>query len=75
MKMIFVVFSITSDDGKHLAMADTIKTGENLAAHINRYGAGICHLCENREQAENIATAWNRSYWENGTYYFNTPPA
>lgn len=48
MKMIFVVFNITQD-GKHYAIADTIKTGENLLTHCRRYNADVCHLCESRK--------------------------
>lgn len=43
MKMIFVVFSIEKD-GKFHAIADTIKTGENLLVHCRRYNANICHF-------------------------------
>lgn len=66
MKLIFVVFSITQD-GKHHAIADTIRTGENLKSHINRYNCDICHLCESRKEAETIARVWNESYKANGT--------
>lgn len=69
MKMIFVVFSI-KQDGKFYAVADTIRTGENLLAHCKRYNSDICHLCESRKQAEEIAAEWNRSYKENGTALF-----
>lgn len=71
MKKIFVVYCIT-DGGKHAAFADTIRTGENLFYHVNRYkGADICHLCESRKQADGIAVAWNQSYKANGTYLYN----
>ena len=66
MKMIFVVFSI-EQSGKFYAVADTIRTGENLLAHCRRYNANICHLCESRKQAEAIAAAWNESYKTNET--------
>lgn len=69
MKMIFVVFDI-KQDGKHYAIADTIRTGENLMAHCRRYNTDICHLCESRKQAEQIAAIWNNSYKENGTALF-----
>ena len=61
MKMIFVVFR-TEQSGKFYAVADTIRTGENLLAHCRRYNSNICHLCESRKQAETIAAAWNESY-------------
>lgn len=67
MKMIFVVFSI-QQNGKFYAVADTIRTGENLVYHCCRRGADICHLCEGRKQAEEIAAAWNASYIANGTH-------
>ena len=66
MKMIFVVFSITQN-GKHHAIADTIRTGENLLTHCTRYNADICHLCESRREADKIAIAWNEAYKANGT--------
>lgn len=67
MKMIFVVFSI-HENGKFYAVADTIRTGENLVYHCRRYNAQICHLCESRKQADEIAAAWNASYIANGTH-------
>ena len=66
MKNIYIVFNITKD-GKHHAIADTIRTGENLIPHINKHNANIAHLCESRTQAEQIAAAWNQSYKNNGT--------
>ena len=66
MKLIFVVF-VVERDGKYLALADTIRTGENLVSHCNRYNAKICHLCESRKQAEELAMAWEESYRKNGT--------
>lgn len=66
MKMIFVVFEMKMD-GKYYAAADTIRTGENLIAYCKRHNADICHLCESRKQAEEIALAWNESYRANGT--------
>lgn len=66
MKKIFVVFSIVQD-GKRYAIADTIRTGENLKAHLSRYNCDVCHLCESRKEAEAIALAWNESYKANGS--------
>lgn len=66
MKMIFCVFSV-NQNGKFYAVADTIRTGENLITHCRRYNSDICHLCESRKQAEEIAAAWNKAYKENGT--------
>ena len=69
MKKIFVVFSITQD-GKHYAIAETIRTGENLLNYCSRYNADICHLCESRQEAEDLALYWNKSYKANGTSLF-----
>ena len=69
MKKIFVVFSITQD-GKRYAIADTIRTGENLLNHCRRHNADICHLCESRQRAENLALYWNESYRANNTSLF-----
>jgi hypothetical protein len=66
MKMIFVVFQI-EQNGKFCAIADTIRTGENLIARCNRYNSNICHLCESRKQAEVLAAVWNEAYKANGT--------
>ena len=70
MKKIFVVYSI-EQDGKRYAIADTIRTGENLIPIIKRYNTDICHLCESRQQAEQIAIEWNESYKANCTYVLN----
>lgn len=66
MKMIFVVFVI-SENGKRFAMADTIRTGENLLSHIRKYNCEVVHLCESRKQAEQLAIEWNKTYKTNGT--------
>lgn len=66
MKMIFVVF-VVSRNGKHHAFADTIKVGENLASHIGRHKADVCHICESRKQADDLAVEWNKTYKANGT--------
>ena len=66
MKMIFVVFDI-EQNGKRYAIADTIRTGENLKSHISRYKCDVCHLCESRKEAEAIAYTWNEAYKANGT--------
>lgn len=56
-----------AENGKYYAVADTIRTGENLLSHIARYRANIVHLCETRKQAEETAAAWNETYKENKT--------
>ena len=66
MKKIFVVFN-TAKNGKYHAIAETIKTGENLLPFIKRYEANVVHLCETRKQADTLAIEWNQTYKENGT--------
>ena len=66
MKMIFIVFDI-EQNGKRYAIADTIRTGENLKSFIDRYKCDVCHLCESRKEAETLARVWNESYKANGT--------
>lgn len=69
MKMIFVVFTI-NENGKSYSFADTIKAGENILAYCQRYNSDVCHLCESRKQAEQIAHEWNERYKENGRLIF-----
>ncbi len=69
MKMIFVVVVIT-ENGKYSAFADTIATGNNLIAILKRYNADICHLCESRREAEELARKWNEAHRQNGTNLF-----
>lgn len=54
MKMIFVVF-----ENENGAIADTIKTGEDLLNINNRFNAKICHLCESRSEADKLARLLN----------------
>lgn len=61
MKNIYVVFDCERD-GKRYAIAETIRTGENLKNFIDRYSADICHLCESRAEAEKIALEWNNQH-------------
>lgn len=70
MKMIFVVYEVKNDQGERYAIADTIKTGENLKAHCDRYAADVMHLCGSRKQADETALAWNAVYKANGTYAY-----
>lgn len=67
MKKIFVVFVI-EESGKNYAYADTIKAGENLAYYIKRANCIVCHLCETRKQADDLAIRWNEDYKANNTY-------
>lgn len=70
MKKIYLVFSET-ENGKHYAHAETIKTGENLKNYIERYSsADIVHICENATQAAYLAEEWNQCYRENNTYMY-----
>lgn len=69
MEKAFVVFSIARN-GKRYAVADTIRAGENLLAHSRRYNADVCYLCKSRQEAEQMALDWNKSYKKNGTYLF-----
>lgn len=69
MKMIFVVVVVTAN-GKHYAHADTIATGNNLVPILKRYNADICHLCESRREADELARKWNEAYRRNGTILF-----
>lgn len=68
MKKIFLVF-VETENGKHFAHAETIKTGENLMNFVGRYPhADTVHICENATQAAFLAVNWNESYRNNGTY-------
>lgn len=69
MKMIFVAAQMEIN-GKFYAIADTIRTGQNLAAILQRYNTGVVHLCESRKQAKKIALAWNDDFARNGTSVF-----
>lgn len=60
MKKIFIVIDKVID-GKHHAFADTIKTGENLVAYLDRFNPDIAHICESRTEAERIALEWNKT--------------
>lgn len=68
MKKIYVVYVLNTEGGKLFAMADTIKVGENLKAHIERHNAKSCTLCESRSQAEQTAIQWNEDFKNNGTF-------
>lgn len=73
MKMIFVVWNF-EEYGKRQAIADTIKTGENLIQFVKRFKkANICSICESRRHAEELAQKWNTSYKKDGTYLEGVP--
>lgn len=69
MRMIFVVV-VTTENGKHYACADTIAVGINLIPILESYKADICHLCESRREADELALKWNEEYRQNGTNLF-----
>ena len=70
MKKIYIVIQI-EENNKYYAFAETIRTGENLKPFIERYNAKIFHLCENRKEAEAIATQWNAAHKANNQYLFD----
>jgi hypothetical protein len=73
MKKIYIAISIT-ENGKHYAFAETIRTGENLLTHTKRHkNADVFHLCETRKEAEETATRWNAVYKANNQFLFDTP--
>lgn len=73
MKKIYIAISIT-ENGKHYAFAETIRTGENLLNHFERYkNADVFHLCETRKEAEETVIRWNAVYKANGCYLFDDP--
>lgn len=69
MKKIFVVF-VQELDGKRYAVANTIRTGEDLAVYLRRFNSKICHLCESCTEAAYLAEEWNASFRMNGTALF-----
>lgn len=71
MKKIHIVLVLT-ENGKHYAEAITIRTGENLKAHFDRYPQmSIAHLCETATEAYTTAAKWNEEYKANGSYWFS----
>ena len=71
MKKIHLVI-VETENGKHYAHAESIRTGENLKAHFGRYPKmSIAHLCETALEAHTTAEKWNEEYRANGTYLFD----
>lgn len=71
MKKIHVVF-VESENGKHFAHAESIRVGENLKPHFDRYPQmSIAHLCETATEAHTTAAKWNEEYKANGSYWFS----
>jgi hypothetical protein len=66
MKKAHIVF-VMEHEGKYHAIADSIRSGENLIPFINRYHAITAHLCETATEAHQTAEAWNRQFVNNGT--------
>lgn len=74
MKMIFVVYQVEFENGKYYAFYDEIKTGENLHSFVGKFhGEKVCHLCESRKQAIELAASWNETFKKNGTYALEKP--
>lgn len=71
MKYIYLVF-VENHDGKYIAHAETIRTGENLLAYSKRYPKAVAiHIAETATKAHYLAAEWNESYKANGTYLFD----
>lgn len=71
MKKIFIAVSKT-ENGKHFAFVETIKTGENILNYIQRHKtADIFHLCESKKEAEETIYFWNKQYHKNGTFLYD----
>lgn len=63
MRYISVVYNV-SRNGRTFAIADRIPAGDNLQTHCNRYGATVCHLCRNWQEAVRVANTWNQLHRE-----------
>ena len=70
MKKIHLVI-VETENGKHYAQAQSIRTGEDLKSHFDSFpNMIIAHLCETATEAQYTAAKWNESYKANGTYLF-----
>ena len=67
----FLAVSILEND-KRLAYVLKVNTCENLLAVLQRRpNAEFVTICATKREAQELANAWNRSYWNNGTYFFS----
>lgn len=70
MKKIHLVI-VESANGKCYARSVSIRTGENLKAHLERFPhMCIAHICESATQAHYLAASWNENYQANGSYMY-----
>lgn len=62
----------TVEDGKRLAYVLKVLPCENLL-HVlqSRPNVEFVNICESKREAQEVANAWNQSYWNNGTYFFS----
>lgn len=70
MKKIFFVVVI-EESGKFFAFANTVQVGQNLLGILDGIeNKKIIHLCESREQAEELSIFWNDCFKQNKTYLY-----
>lgn len=72
MKYIYIVITI-EEEGRYHSYGIKVETNTNLLSKLNIKNMINAHLCESRGQCFLLATSWNKSYKENGTYLFDKP--
>ena len=59
----------TEQDGKFAAHAARITGADNLV-HCLPAGTVAANVCQSRKEAESIAAAWNKTYFDQGVYRY-----
>lgn len=71
-KNIYIVIDVCEND-KSYAYVRKMRACENLVSILNISGIRSANVCDTKKRACEIATAWNATYKENGTYMFDYP--
>ena len=72
MKKFFYYVASCEEKGKNYAITIKVGANDNLLAVLKRYkNLKSVMPCETRKRAEEICSAWTKSYIENKTFYLD----
>lgn len=68
-KISYIAVQVT-ENGKNYAYAVKVSESDNLLSKLAIKGIAAANLCSTKKEAEEVVTAWNEAFKNNGSYMF-----
>ena len=68
-KSSYITVQVT-ESGKNYAYAVKVSESDNLLSKLAIKGIAAANLCNTKKEAEEVVTAWNESFKNNGSFMF-----